>query len=991
MGFGIYPDPLLYLLFFLSGISGLIYQVVWVRVFGNVFGNTVYSASLVIAVFMLGLGAGSYLAGRWADRQYALRPNVPLRAYGYFEGAIALLGLAVAFILPHLDRLSVAVTSYHQEANGWYAITAGSYVARTMIAVVLLTPITLLMGGTLTLLIRYLVRAEIDIEGRRIALLYAVNTAGAAVGAFLTDFTFVPAIGLLKTQEVAALLNALAAVGAISLVRLTPDSTAARRPDARRRSPARIRREDSGAGRLQTDLQRAVLLTATALGLSGFAALGMEIIWFRHFSIMLGAFRAVFSLLLTVILVGIGAGSLVAAAVHRRVTAERAGAVLLIVQSILIAATFAGLWWADSSAIDIAVSGNPAFRAAAGASDALVTQGGVAWDLRELWFNLAPMLSEVALPALLMGFSFPLANALIQRAEESVGRRAGVLYLANTFGALSGSLVAGFVLLPVMGLQGSTTVLMIVAAAGLVPLSMALRIMADSAADARRMRAGDVRPPSAVEPALRRTIGIAGIIAIVAIAGWFTLPSDYVTTRALPKPEPGEQVIDQSEGVNEIVTVTQTSLGRKLMTNGHSMSATYPLSQRYMRALAHVPLLSIDNPQRVLVIGFGVGNTTAAATLHPSVTRVDVADLSRNVLGHAGDFAGSNGNVLKDPRVSVYVNDGRHHLLMQPPDTYDLIALEPPPIGYAGVASLYSEEFYTLARSRLHAHGFISQWLPSYQVPTATTLSMIKSFVDVFPQSVLLSGAQADLILIGAEDGIAVDPNQLFTALSQRPAVRADLTRLDLGKPVEIVGMFLGNATKLADATRDAVPVTDDRPVQEYGVRSLLNLGEFVPASVVDLSGVSAWCPTCFENGMPRRVVAGLDLYLALLNRAYAATPTEGARTRALAEGGRLVAGSAYLGAVVPETADVHNEMGIAMAVQGNIDGAIAEFRAALQLDPGSAQTQWHLGSALAQKGDFAEAIRYLSSSVQRDPANTDARHDLDTVLTLQRQPTRSP
>jgi spermidine synthase len=427
------------------------------------------------------------------------------------------------------------------------------------------------------------------------------------------------------------------------------------------------------------------------------------------------------------------------------------------------------------------------------------------------------------------------------------------------------------------------------------------------------------------------------------------------------------------------------------MTNGHSMSATYPLSQRYMRALAHVPLLSIDNPRRVLVIGFGVGNTTAAATLHPSVTRVDVADLSRNVLSHAGDFAGSNGNVLKDPRVSVYVNDGRHHLLMQPAGTYDLIALEPPPIGYAGVASLYSEEFYALARSRLNAHGFISQWLPSYQVPTETTLSMIKSFVDVFPQSVLLSGAQADLILIGANDRIEIDPEQLFAALSQRPAVRADLTRLDLGKPAEIVGTFLGSAQKLAQATRDAVPVTDDRPVQEYGVRSLLNLGEFVPASVVDLSGVSAWCPKCFENGMPTQLVAGLDLYLALLNRAYAATPTEGARTRALAEQGRLVAGSAYLGAVVPETPDVHNELGIALAEQGDINGAIGEFRTALQLDPNSAQTQWHLGSALASNGDFAEAAEYLRSSVQLDPSNADARHDLDTVLALQRQGTRFP
>src|SRR5207253_3268690 len=181
VGLGSYPDLLLYLLFFLSGLSGLIYQVVWVRVFGNVFGNTVYSASVVVAVFMLGLGVGSYVAGRWSDRRYVRAPDLPLRAYGYFELTIAALGAAIALLLPHLDRVSAAVTSYEPGVNGWYVITATSYVARLAIAVALLTPITLLMGGTLTLLIRHLVRTEVDAQTRRIAALYAVNTAAAAV------------------------------------------------------------------------------------------------------------------------------------------------------------------------------------------------------------------------------------------------------------------------------------------------------------------------------------------------------------------------------------------------------------------------------------------------------------------------------------------------------------------------------------------------------------------------------------------------------------------------------------------------------------------------------------------------------------------------------------------------------------------------------------------------------------------------------------------
>jgi tetratricopeptide (TPR) repeat protein len=322
---------------------------------------------------------------------------------------------------------------------------------------------------------------------------------------------------------------------------------------------------------------------------------------------------------------------------------------------------------------------------------------------------------------------------------------------------------------------------------------------------------------------------------------------------------------------------------------------------------------------------------------------------------------------------------------------YDLIALEPPPIGYAGVASLYSEEFYQLARTRLKANGFVSQWLPAYQVPTETSLSMIKAFVDVFPQSVLLSGAEADLILIGANNRIEVDPNQLFTALSQRPAVRADLARVDLGTPREIVGMFVGASRTLADATRGAVAVTDNRPVQEFGVRSLLNLGESVPGAVVDLGSVAEWCPACFDNGMPVRVVEGLDVYLALLTHAYAATPEEGSRVRAAADEGRRIAGSAYLGTVVPETSDVHNDLGIAYASRGQLDAAIAEFRHALSLEPDSAQTHWHLGAALAERGQLQEAEEHLRTSVQRDPTNVEAKHDLETVTAQQRQHQRVP
>jgi spermidine synthase len=935
------------LLFFCSGLSGLIYQIVWVRVFGNVFGNTLHSTSLVVAVFMLGLGAGSFIVGAWADRRYGSQPESLLRTYGILELAVGVLGLGVSLLLPHLDQISALVTAYSREPNGWYGVSAGSYLARAAVAVVLLTPITLLMGGTLTLLIRHLIRSDLESGGWRIACLYAANTAGAALGCFLTDVLLVPVAGLQRTQLVAVFFNVVAGVGALLLAR----KRTAEAPERR----VRLQADKTRPATAGHYAGAAIPLTSLALALSGFAAMGMEIVWFRHLSILLGGFRAVFSLLLTVILAGIGVGSLASGVLSRRT--HRPAQWWMVAQGLFVALTLLGMATADAGAIDRIVSADRASH---------LVESGLARALTELWFNARPILFEVGLPALLMGFSFPFANAMIQRAEQSVGRRAGVLYLSNTIGAVCGSLAAGFLLLPAFGMQSSATVLAVAAGLAVVPISFV------GWNDAGR------------SVALTASVSIAG----VAIGLWLVLPPAYVVARAVPLLE-GERSVALSEGLTEVITVVETpARGRTLLTNGHSMSSTTRLSQRYMRALAHIPLLAMEHPETVLVIGFGVGNTTHAATMHPSIRRVEVADLSRGILAHAGYFRDVNRDVLQDPRVVVYVNDGRQHLQMQRPGSYDLVTLEPPPIGYAGVAALYSREFYALVRTRLTPRGYISQWLPAYQVPAQTTLAMIRAFIDVFPQAVLISGSEAELLLIGSNDSsIEIDPERLARALSNAPAAHADLQRLDLGTVREIVGSFVGSARTLAEATRETPPVTDDRPTQEYGVMSLLNYGEPVPDAVVDLEQVTAWCPKCFVDQTPVPLAEGLDTYLALLGRAYMASAAEVGRARRLAvRGDRMIFGSVYLGAIVPETAEVHNLLGIELAAKGRIDDGITEFRHAMQLEPGSAQTHWHLGAALAYRGASDEALEQLRLAVQLDPNNPQARHDLEVVLAASRR-----
>lgn len=303
------------------------------------------------------------------------------------------------------------------------------------------------------------------------------------------------------------------------------------------------------------------------------------------------------------------------------------------------------------------------------------------------------------------------------------------------------------------------------------------------------------------------------------------------------------------------------------------------------------------------------------------------------------------------------------------------------------MAALYSREFYKLARSRLKPGGFLSQWLPAYQVPAETSLAMARAFIDVFPVSVLLSGMQGELLLVGTTSAsIQVDPDRLARALEQSPKVAADLRRLDLGTVTEIVGTFVGSADTLARATRDSLPVSDDRPLQEYGVHSVLSSGPSgVPAALFDLSAASRWCPRCFNGDRSTPAAAGLDTYLALLDEAYHAPA--GARTLEPRHAEtRRILGSEYLGAILPDSDAVYNIIGVTLLREGRYAEAAEAFTAALKRRPDSADANRNLGTALAATGHASEAIAYLRRAVQLAPDNGGAQYELGNLLLARRE-----
>ena len=807
---------------FISGIAGLIYEVIWIRQFGNTFGNTIQSASLVMAVFMCGLGAGSYYIGRRSDLRAGAEPARLLKLYAGLELAIAVLGLLVALVLPQLEVLSSQISQYVRDGHGWYHLSAGSYFFRYAFAVILVGPITLVMGGTLPVLVKLAVREEVAQAGWRVGLIYGVNTAGAAVGCLLVDLVLIPAVGIYSTQEVAVLCNLIAALSALKLSKSRLWSTAQPPPGLPVSAQATSATRSSDGTKLG--------FTAAALFCAGLVGMGLEVLWFRFLLSRFDADRAILSLLLAAILICIGLGAGLGGFLHRRF--GRPQALYMLAQALLIVSAMI-LFGAYADAPYIPLQG----------------EAGENWRITTLLVELhrfGSILGLVGLPALLMGFSFPLANANVQTSVASVGRRTGALYVGNTLGAVLGSVLGGFFLLPIFGMQASMLVLAVVGAVGLALMYCS----------------------SPVGPRMGVSAACFGAIAL-AVIGWLRLPADHLISKIYPlTATSASRYIYRSEGLTETIAILDTGQERVLMTNGHRMSANGLLAQRYMRMFSHIPLLQLDAPKDVLVICFGVGNTLHAASLHPSVERLEIADLSEHVLNQAHFFNKTNQDVLKDPRVSVFVNDGRQHLRMQPPSRYDLVTLEPPPLAFSGVASLYSEEFYQLVHSRLKPGGYLTQWLPYYQVPPTVLRAMLRAFLNVFPDGVLLAGTTSEFIMLGRKDApITFEPFEFQRRLLARPEVQSDLKNILAGSLRDVVGAFVGNHDSIDLIAGRSPPVSDDWPVMEYSNGSMII--EPTEGKFNAIADVTTWCPKCFKNGRPIGQLQGLDSYLGILERMY--------------------------------------------------------------------------------------------------------------------------
>ena len=622
--------------------------------------------------------------------------------------------------------------------------------ARLAIAFGLMVVPATALGTTLPLLARPL-EALTGSYGFALGRLYGVNTLGAVTGVLLAELVLVPQLGLRGSGFFAAACNLSAALIAWRIARHGAFS------------------ETNVAAKPLPAPGRARILAAAFL--AGGALLALEVVWFRFLLLFLDGTTLVFAVMLAAVLGGIGLGGIAAAQLSRR-------------------------GW---------LSAGMARAAAAGAA-VFVAGSCAAFDWVLQFVRTAVPLSVLLMApvALLSGFLFTALGARLRERMDDAAAATGVLTLANTLGAMLGSLLAAFVLLPVLGMERSFFLLALVYAATV------LVIPAPGGSRWRRM-----------SPALAAALALA-------LFPFGRMTEDFhrgVEARF------GARLVAAREGLAQTTFYLQHDfLGEplfyRLATNSYSMASTAVGVQRYMKLFAWLPAALHPRIERVLLVGFGVGSTARAVTDLPEVKAIDVVDVSRDIL-EMSDIVLSDPrrHPLRDPRVTVHVEDGRF-FLQQSARRYDLITGEPPPPKMAGVVSLYTREYFELVKERLNPGGMATYWLPAYLLLESEALSIIRAFCEAFGDCSLWSGLNRDWILVGSRGGIAPVSREHFSRLWKLEGVGKELRRLGIDGPAQLAGQFMADATALREITAEVPPLADDHPRR---IRSALYAEESTP------------------------------------------------------------------------------------------------------------------------------------------------------------------
>lgn len=788
------------LLFVASGMSGLVFEVIWVRYLTLVVGHTTFAVSIVVSSFLAGLVLGSLWIGRLADRLQR-----PLLVYGVLEGATAVLALGVTWVLSRLPELLDAVGL----AGG------GPLPVRGVLSFLAVLPPTFAMGGTLPVLTRFIAR-ELEGLGRSFGVLYALNTLGAVLGCGVAGFYLIGAVGLWHTAVIAAVLNGLIGLVVAVLHSRLPAQTL----PAATVTAATVEEPSSTFSRRQRQL------LVAAFALCGFGSISYEVLWFRVLSTVLDSSTYAFTILLVTFLLGLVIGGLLYSL--RLAGRGRELELFVAVESLL---AFTGL-------ISMALLGlsRPVER--------LLTTQLSGWGSQAPYVGMLLHAALVILiPASLIGIIFPLVVQLTTRHVASAASNVGLLYSVNTLGGIVGSLLMGFVLVPAIGTQWSFVLVCV------LNMALALGVQAlDAQAQPRARR-------SMWAGAVLLVVGVLLVPRDLLVRGF----AEHVDSRVLFVKEG----IDGSLAVLEYDNQTVCDSGRyacgpgcrersfrhqQLLFGSVSYANTVLPRKRYMATLAHLPMLLHSGPREVLQVCFGTGSTAGSFASYPELRSLTIVDTNPDVLLAAPHFAEHNHHVAQDPRTHVVFNDGRHFLLSAAGRQFDVISFEPPPPRSAGVVNLYTTEFYRLVKQRLAPGGILSQWIPLEQQPDNLTRGMITSLLEAFSEVTLWIPSDYEAILVASDRPLTVDWARWQQEWA-KPSVERSLADVGFTSPYGLLGTYVAGTEALRRYAQGYPAMTDDHPRVEYFLfnsdrpfhpEELLAVGEPLGARLAPTEGLEA-------------------------------------------------------------------------------------------------------------------------------------------------------
>ncbi len=734
--------------FFLSGLAALIYETAWLNLTGLYFENTAYSMATVVAIFMAGLALGSYLAGRLARRcetvnwrigesasnQQLATSNSLLLLYFSIEALIALFALAVPFLFI-ISRPIFGVIY-----RNLFDIPVLYHSCRIVLAAVMLLPTATLMGLTLPLLIEALTREHGELS-RKSGMLYGLNALGAAVGATLCGFVLLPGLGTFRTILVGVAVNlVIAVVGWAVLKRWSfvspksqvqspdsqPDASDERRLSAVASAKAEATSDGNQAPEVRDPRSEVRPYILVVFALSGFCALCYEIIWTRLMIVSISPAVYSFATILACFILGLALGSSAYAAISKRIKDKALSCgILLILAALAGAAATAALPWLPVMTSRLLSQYQDSFAAVSLAR-----------------YLLAAI---VILPlTVFSGALFPAAAAAYARDGQQLARKIGRLYAGNSVGSILGALVAGFVLLELVGAHRAGVLVV------LVQFMLGIYVVA------RRRGRKAAQLTSLAAAAVVFTLFLLGGAEIKVLhGGSYMYFKEYKSPRTRGTPRGHQDVLYHKDGAAGTVTVFRDRRTGKVFfaVNGKVDGSSDGSDMTTQTMLAHLPMLLHGDVKDVLVIGFGTG-TTFATTLDYAVATSTCVELSPQVIEAAKFFEHVyGGDPLRDPRARLVQGDGRS-LLFFGREQYDVVTSEPSNPWMSGVANLFTRECFEAMKTRLREGGVACQWLHGYRMRPRTFRGIVRTFTEVFPHASLwwLDCAEGDFLLIGSAE-----------------------------------------------------------------------------------------------------------------------------------------------------------------------------------------------------------------------------------------------